>query len=60
MENICSHHLYPQPVDQLKDNELMGYYYSGVLTYGKFVFDNDDSQVKFYNGGQLLITFQGK
>lgn len=58
MENICNLHLYPQPVDQLKDNELMGYYYSGVLTYGKFVFDNEDSQVKFYNGGQLLITFK--
>ena len=58
MENICSNHLYPQPVDQLKDNELMGYIYSGVLTYGKFVFDRDDSQVKFYNGGQLLITFK--
>ena len=58
MKNICNLHLYPQPVDKLKENEIMGYYYSGVLTYGKFIFDHDDSQVKFYNGGQLLITFK--
>ena len=57
MENISNFHLYPQPVDKLKENEIMGYYYSGVLTYGKFVFDHD-GQVKFYNGGQVLITFK--
>lgn len=57
MEDICSYHLYPQPVEELKDNELMGYIYSGVFTYGKFVFDQDNSQVRFYNGGELLATF---
>ena len=57
MENISNFHLYPQPVDKLKENEIMGYYYSGVLTYGKFVFDHD-GHVKFYNGGQVLITFK--
>lgn len=58
MENICSYHLYPQPTDKLKDNELMGYIYSGVFTYGKFVFDQDNGQVKVYSGRKLIATFK--
>lgn len=56
MRTISGNHLCIQPVDKLKDNQIMGYLYSGNFNYGRFTFDYEKRTVKVHSPANKLFA----
>lgn len=56
MRTISGNHLCIQPVDKLKDNQIMGYLYSGNFNYCRFTFDYEKKTVKAHSPGNKLFA----
>ena len=59
MRTISNNHLCIQPVDKLKDNQIMGYLYSGNFNYCRFTFDYEKKTVKVHDvNNKLFASFK--
>ena len=59
MRTISNNHLCIQPVDKLRDNQIMGYLYSGNFNYCRFTFDYEKKTVKVHDvNNKLFASFK--
>mgnify|MGYP006907828428 CR=1 FL=1 len=59
MRTISNNHLCIQPVDKLKDNQIMGYLYSENFNYCRFTFDYEKKTVKVHDvNNKLFASFK--